>query len=485
LLRQLLTEGALLSVGGGILGILLASWWMDLVIAAMPSAAPFWMRFTIDRTVLLFTLGIALLTALLFGLAPALHSVRAGLQSTLKEGRGMSSSRSKTRIRATLVVAQLALAVILLAGGLLMVRSFLALRRVDPGFTIDQITALNLDLPGSRYDALETRRNFYDQLLGRLRILPGIAAAGAVSNLPIGGSQTTSNFSVQGRSEEIEDATHRVVVTPGYFAAMGITLQRGRDFASTDRAGAQRVAIINQRLAELYFKGRDPIGQRVAFGAGDGLEWLTVVGVVRNINQSQISQTSIGPDIYLPMAQVPERRMSVVVRTSAPIQSVLSMLRREVEALDPNIPLFNVKSMGQVIEDSVWDAKLTSSLFAAFALAALLLAAIGLYGVIAYSVTQRTKEMGVRVALGARPRAVMKLIVGQGAKLALTGVLVGLAGALVMGQVMSKLLFGVRATDPFTFLAVALLLAAVALFASYVPARRALRVDPITALRME
>jgi putative ABC transport system permease protein len=485
LFSQLLTESAVLGLAGGGLGALFATWWMDLVLRVLPGAKPFWMRFEIDATVLLFTLALALTTAFVFGLAPALHTMRADLQTTLKEGRGSTGTRRKTRLRGTLVVAQLALAVTLLVGGLLMARSFLAMRNVDPGFRSDNITSFNLELPGSLYEVPQQRVQFYEQLRQRIAALPRVEGVGAVSNLPIGGREVTGNFSVQGRTEPIEDQASRLVISPGYFEAMSIPVLRGRAFDRRDNADAEPVAIINQRVAQFYFPNTDAIGKRISFGAGDDVLWRTIVGVVRNINQKNVGQKAMSSDIYLPMAQAPERFMSVVVRSPAPLESVVPLVRREVQALDPNIPLFSVKSMGRVLDENVADARLSSSLFAAFALAALLLAAVGLYGVIAFAVAQRTREIGVRIALGAHPAAVLRLIVGQGARFALAGIALGLLGALAMGRAMANLLFGVTPTDPLTFLIVPVLLCAVALLASYIPARRALRVDPMTALRLE
>ena len=485
LVRQLLTESVLLGVAGAGLGILLASWWMDLIIAAFPGNLPFWMRFEIDGRVLLFTSALALATAFIFGLAPALQSVKTDVQSTLREGRVATGSRQKNRLRNALVVGQIALAMVLLAGGLLMGKSFLAMNRVNPGFTTENVLAIDLNLPGSRYDDAGTRNAFYQRLLERVSSIPGVERAGAISLLPIGGSNTISNFTVEGATgpETIEHA-HHTIVTPGYFEAMSIDVALGRRFNTSDNANSERVAIINRRLAEKYFGSESPLGRRITWGSREDSDWMTIVGVSANVNQRDVNQTVVEPEIYQPYAQAPGRSMSLVVRTGGTLDALLPVVRREVQALDAEIPLFNAKSMKQVVSEAVWDAKLNSQLFGAFALAALLLSAVGLYGVIAYTVAQRTQEIGLRVALGARPSSVARLVIGQGLKLTLIGLAVGFAGAIAMGFAMSKLLFGVKPTDPVTFVIVPLLLGAVALLASYIPARRALRVDPMTALRL-
>ena len=485
LVRQLLTESALLGIAGAGLGVLLASWWMDLILAAIPGPLPFWIRFEIDGRVLLFTIGLALATAFVFGLAPALQSVKADVQSTLREGRIASGSRQKNRLRNSLVVGQIALAMVLLAGGLLMGKSFLAMNRVNPGFTAENVLAIDLNLPGSRYEDATARNAFYQRLLERVSSTPGIERVGAISLLPIGGSNSTSNFTVEGKPvPERTDHAHHTIVTPGYFEAMGVQVPLGRSFKASDNATSERVAIINRRLAEKYFGTENPLGRRITWGNGTSPEWMTIVGVSGNVNQRDVNQMAVEPEIYQPYAQAPQRGMSLIVRTGASIESLLPVVRREVQSMDADIPLFNAKSMKQVVSEAIWDAKLNSELFGAFALAALLLSAVGLYGVIAYTVAQRTQEIGLRVALGAQPRAVARLIIGQGLKLTLIGLAVGFAGAVAMGFAMSKLLFGVKPTDPVTFLIVPLLLGAVALLASYIPARRALRVDPMTALRL-
>ena len=446
---------------------------------------PYWMQIGIDRNVLLFTLLVAIGTALVFGLAPALQSVSGDVEGTLKEGRGTAGGLRKSRLRAVLVVAQLALAMILLVGGLLMVKSFLAMRRVDPGFRIDNVIAIDLDLPGTRYDDSNARGVFYNSLVERVRALPGIESASAISILPISGNSQTGNFSIDGQPNTREmDHAQGWKATPGYFETMGIPVVRGRAFTAQDGAPA-RVAIINQTMARKFFGNSDPVGQRIAWGAGNSIQWMTIVGVVADIRQTDVNQTTINPDLYTPMWQDPDRAMTLVVRSSATMDQLIPMIRREVQTLDANAPMFNVKSMGQVVAEAVWDSRLFGSLFGAFAAAALILAAVGLYGVIAYTISQRTQEIGLRVALGAGPANVVAMVLRQGIRLALVGTVLGLAGAFGMARAMSSLLYGVQSNDAFTFVFVPVLLVAVALLACYIPARRALRVDPMTALRLE
>jgi putative ABC transport system permease protein len=339
LVRQLLTESVLLGAAGAGLGVLFASWWMDLILAAIPGNLPFWMRFEIDGRVLLFTTALALATAFLFGLAPALQSVRADVQSTLREGRVATGSRQKNRLRNSLVVGQIALAMVLLAGGLLMARSFLAMNRVNPGFTTENILAIDLNLPGSRYEDPIARNAFYQRLLERVSSIPGIERAGAVSLLPIGGSNTLSNFTVEGKPvPERTDHAHHTIVTAGYFEAMDIPVALGRSFKATDNANSERVAIINRRLAEKYFGTENPLGRRINWGTSDDANeppiWMTIIGVSGNVNQRDVNQTVVEPEIYQPYAQSPERGMSLVVRTEGSMEALLPVVRREVRALD-------------------------------------------------------------------------------------------------------------------------------------------------------
>jgi putative ABC transport system permease protein len=488
LVRQLLTESALLGMAGAVLGVLLSWWWLDLVLAAIPGPFPFWLRIAIDARVLVFTVLVALVTAFLFGLAPSLQASRTDLQSTLKVGRGTVGSVRKQRLRSVLIVGQLALAMVLLVTGLLMVRSYLSMQQVNPGFRIENVVAVDLTLLGPRYDDANTRAVFYDRLLQRVRAQPGIERAAAISAVPIYGANHTSSFTVEGRTASDPAAArhaHNTVVSPEYFETMDIPLLRGRSFRISDGAQSERVAIINQRLAELFFEGEDPVGRRVAWGTGGDPEWMTIVGVSSNINQRDVNQTVVEPEIHRPIAQSPERRMSLVVRTAGSPQTLLPVLRREVAALDRDIPLFNLVTMREVVRLAVSDTRLFGSMFAAFAVAALLLAAIGLYGVVAYSVAQRRQEIGVRIALGAQPRIVARMVLGHGIRLALLGVITGTAGALAMARAMGSLLYGVRPADPITFTIVPLLLAAVAVLASYIPTRRALHIDPMTALRQD
>jgi putative ABC transport system permease protein len=375
---------------------------------------------------------------------------------------------------------------VLLTGGLLMVRSFLAMRQVNPGFRVENVSAADLNLPGLRYAAAESRLAFYERLLERVRALPGVEQAAGISFIPIGGPNLTGNFSIEGSTlPEDAESAHQTVVTPGYFRAMGIAVLRGRDFRESDRAGRERVAIINQRLAELHFGADDPVGRRIALGAGQDVDWMTIIGVAGNINQRDINQISAEPEIYRPFAQAAGRGLSLVLRSALPLGALVPLIRQEVQSLDPEIPVFNATTMKQVVHSATWDAKFNSVLFGAFAAVALLLAAVGLYGVIAYTVVQRRQEFGLRIALGAQPRAVLRMVLGQSLVLVGIGLGLGLAGAFAIAQVMAGLLFGVSGRDPLTFATVPVLLVLVAAMASYAPARRALRVDPMTALRLD
>jgi putative ABC transport system permease protein len=487
IVRQLLIESMLLAVVGGVLGFVLSSWALRLLLTAIPIDLPFWMNFNLDLRVLGFTLAITLLTGLIFGAVPALQTSRIDLNDTLKEG-GRGNSGARSRARSLLVVSEIAMSLVLLVGAGLMIQSFLRLRRVNIGLNPKNVLTATLSLPRAKYTDNDQRAAFFKQLVERLRTLPGVEAASATRTLPLGGSNWGRGLTVEGYPPQPSGQTPTVqhtVIASGYFRTMGITLLAGRDFNDADTKGAPDVTIIEERLARQYWTNESPLGKRVRFGPPEDNEpWHTIVGVVSTVRDQSV-QEETRPSVYLPHQKVPVTSMTLVARTSANPHEFIGAVRREVAQLDPDLPVSEVATMEEVVAESIWQPRLYAMLFAVFASGALLLALIGIYGVMAFLVQTRTHEIGVRMALGASARDVFKLIVGRGMKLTAVGVVIGVAGAIALTRLMHSLLFNTSATDPFTFILISLLLSLAAFFACYIPARRAAKVDPLVALRYE
>jgi putative ABC transport system permease protein len=489
IVRQLITESLLLSVVGGALGLVLAVWGIDLLLAAIPIEFPFWMKFSLDARVLGFTLLISALTGVVFGLAPALSASKIELNETLKEGgRNAGAATGHRRLRSLLVVLELALSLILLTGAGLMMKSFMRLQHVNAGFNPTGVLTMRVPLPKAKYDEVEKRRAFFQQLLERVRSLPGVESAGAISNLPLSGSAWGRSLTVEGRpvlSVGQAPMINHCVITPGYFRSMGIPLLMGRDFNETDKQDALKVTVIDERLAREYWPNESPVGKRIRFGPPESNEpWHTIVGVVGEVRHQRLDMAT-RKSIYIPFDQIPVREMAITVRSQGDPLSLVGAVRNQVRELDADQPVTAIRPMTDVISRSVWQPRLYTILFAVFAAVALVLSSVGIYGVISYSVTQRTHEIGIRMALGASARDVLRMVVGQGMILTLVGIALGLLGAFGLTRMMESLLFGVTATDPATFVGVSLLLGCVALLACYIPARRATRVDPMVALRYE
>jgi putative ABC transport system permease protein len=490
-IRQLLTESVLLAFIGGACGVLLAMWGVDLLVALSPGDIPRTGEIGIDSRVLAFTFGVSLLTGLAFGLAPALQASSSDLHEALKEGgRGGTTGPRRARVRNVLIVSEVALALVLLAGAGLLVRSFFKLRNVGPGYDPENVLTLDVPLPGTRYKEGAQTAAFYQRLIERVKALPGVEAVGAVSHLPLTGAEELDGFEIEGRpgpesGENVQSADFRVVSTD-YFSAMKIPLVRGRYFTEQDTADAPGVIIIDETLARRFFSDEDPIGKRMnEAGSPTPRGYLTVVGVVGGVKHSSLDAEP-KPAMYVSYLQSPWLDMTLTVRTSgAPAENLAGAVRQEVWALDKDQPVARVATMKSLFARAVAPQRFQMLLVGLFAAVALLLSVVGIYGVMAYSVTQRTHEIGIRMALGAQRRDVFKLLMGQGMTQAFIGILLGLAGAFALTRLMSSLLYGVSATDPLTFAGVSLLLAAVALLACYVPARRAMRVDPMVALRYE
>ena len=486
LIRQHLTESLVLAVIGGALGLLLAFWLVDLLVSFAPKGTPRVEEIAVDPSVLAFTFGIAVLTGVVFGLAPAMLSSRTNFNSALKEGGRDSSATSRgARVRSLLVVSEVALALMLLVGAGLLIKSFVNLQRVDPGFNPKSVLRVDVGLPRTRYPERNQSAAFYKELLDRIAVLPGVQSAGAVSSLPLSGGGTDSDFAIEGRPPA-EPGHPQVAwyssVTTGYFRAMGIRLLRGRELTEADNADGPRAVVISETMARRYFPEEDPLGKRLVFGGGKDLR--EIVGVISDVKFFGLNLDA-RPSMYFPHAQNPARGMSLVVRTQGDPLTLAAAIRGQVSELDRNLALSNVMTMEQLVGVSLAEPRFTLLLLGAFAAVAMLLSAIGVYGVVSYSVTQRSHEIGVRMALGAQMSDVFKLVVGQGMTLVLGGMGIGLAAAFALTRVMESLLFGVSATDVTTFTLTSLVLAGVALGACFVPARRATKVDPMVALRHE
>jgi len=484
LVRQHLTESLVLAVIGGALGLLIAFWMVDLLVSFAPKGTPRLDEIAIDRSILAFTFGIAVLTGLTFGLAPALLSSRTNFNSALKEGgRDTSATSRGARLRSALVVSEVALALMLLVGAGLLIKSFVNLQRVDPGFNPKSALRVDVTLPRTRYPERNQSAAFYKQLLERVAALPGVQSAGAVSSLPLSGGGTDSDFAIEGRPPA-EPGHPQVAwyssVTPDYFRAMGIRLLRGREFTEADNAAAPKVVLISESMARRYFPDEDPLGKRLVFGK-DARE---IVGIISDVKFFGLNLDA-RPSMYFPHQQNPARGLSLVVRTQGNPLTLAAAIRGQVSALDRDLAVSSVMTLEELVGTSLAEPRFVLLLLGAFAAVAMLLSAIGVYGVVSYSVTQRSHEIGVRMALGAQMSDVLKLVAGQGMSLVLGGVGLGLIAAFALSRVMESLLFGVSATDVTTFAATSLILAGVALGACFVPARRATRVDPMESLRYE
>jgi predicted permease len=488
LLRQLLAESLLLAVFGGALGLVLAVWGVQALKAAAPPTVPRLDQVGLDLTALGFTAAASLLTGALFGLAPALRASYSAIHSALSAGgrSGIGGGRGD-RLRGVLVLTQVALALLLLVGSGLLIRTFERLQRVDLGFDERGVLTAQIVLPTAKYQGGERQYAFFQQLRDRLAAIPGVQVVGLSTDVPLDGGYGYITFAVVGRPIDGPNVTAQdavpTVAEADYFQALEIPLLAGRMFGAADVANAPRVAIVNREMVQKHFAGQNPIGERLTFGnPNDTTGWRTIIGVVGNTRLEAVGQESY-PQVYIPMAQNPASNTYVVMRTSGDALQLAPALRRELAALDPAQPISDVKSMEQRVASSISQSKLNSVLIGLFAFVALALASIGIYGVISYAVAQRTREIGIRMALGASRSDVLRLIVRQGMTPATLGVLVGIVASLGATRVLEKLLYGVSATDPVVFVSVCALLTMVALGACLVPARRASRVDPNVALR--
>jgi putative ABC transport system permease protein len=502
--RQLLTESVLLALIGGTVGMLVAQWGIKLILYISPDALPRSKEIGLDWRVLAFTVGLSFVTGFLFGLVPALQAGVVDVHETLKEtGRGTSG---RHWLRSSLVVVEVATTLVLLVGAGLMIRSFYRLQKVNPGFSYDHLTSFTVALPQKKYTESEQREQFYNRLLENLRGLPGVEATAAASGLPLGNNGWQTGFVVADRPRPPREQTplmEACLVTPDYFKAMNIPVKSGRVFDSHDdrswiagkdlgkldddekQMAPLNSIVIDEEFARRYWPGEEAVGKRIAMGSEKDPRFLTVLGVVGRVKMEGLGTDSKRVQGYFPFAQIPSGGMTVILKAVGDPNQLIAAVRQQVKAIDPDQPIYSVRTMDDIRAESVAPERLNLTLLSIFAGIALVLAVVGIYGVMSYTVTQRTHEIGIRMAIGAQPRDVFRMVIGQGMVLALIGVICGLVGAFLLTRLMASMLFGIEPTDPLTFAAIAVLLTGVALVACYVPGRRATKVDPVVSLRYE
>jgi putative ABC transport system permease protein len=489
LVRQLLTESLLLAATGGVVGAFIAAWGVKLYALAIPNGLPWYISLRLDGVTLLFTFLLAGLTGVLFGLVPAFRSTDIDLSRALREGTGGGGDgRRRARVRSALVVVEVALSLVLLIGAGLLIKSYRALEGTDLGFNPKGVLTFRLTLPEAKYDQPAKRIALFSEFFDRIRALPGVQAVGSANGIPFSGWNVQAEMNVEGHPEHRtgeELDVHYQNLTPGYFESLDIPILRGRGLTAADRDTANRVGVINEILARKEFAGEDPIGKRIKIGMlSDKEPWVTIVGIARDFRHYRLPQP-MGPAIYFSYFQNPWTTRSVTIRTAGDPLRLLPSVAGILKQLDPDLPVYQVQSLEQAVDRSLWRQRLQGQVLGLFAGLALILATVGIYGVISYGVAQRTRELGVRMALGASRRQVVGLVVRDGIRLTLLGVIIGLGGALALTGILSKLLYQVGATDPVTFVGVPVLLGLVAVGACWLPAQRAARVDPLVAMRAE
>lgn len=502
--RQLLTESLLLAIIGGGIGLVIARLTIKWILYVSPTAIPRSREITLDWRVLAFTLGVSVLTGILFGLVPALQAGEVDVHETLKEaGRGTSA---RHWLRSSLVVVEVATTMVLLIGAGLMIRSFYRLQNVNPGFSYDRLTSFTVALPQRKYTTEEQRSAFFNSLLQNIRALPGVQSVAAASGLPLGNNGWQTSFVVDGRPQPPPGQSplmEACTVTPDYFRAMNIPLLHGRYFTDQDNrsflagrdlskandgermiAGAN-VIIVDEHFAKQHFPGEQAVGKRIRFGTDSTAPVLEIVGVVGRVKMESLDNDSNRVQGYFSFSQMPFNGMTVILKGNGDPNQLIAAARAQVRAVDPDQPIYNIRTMDEIRGESVAPQRLNLMLLSIFAGIAFVLAIVGIYGVMSYAVTQRTHEIGIRMAIGAQPRDVFRMILGQGMLLTIIGMVAGLLGAFGLTRLMATMLFGIKPTDPVTFAGVALLLTAVALVACYIPGRRATKVDPVNSLRYE
>jgi putative ABC transport system permease protein len=493
--RQLLIESILLSLAGAMLGLLLAQWDIDMILAHMPpDVAKFvagWKTIRLDSGAFLFALGVSVVSGVLSGIAPSLLSSRTNVTDTLKEGgRGSTRGRGRHRLRAALVVAEVSLALVLLVGAGLLVRSFQGLLSVNESYSPQTLLIMNMTLPETQYGKAPERLTFHEQVQQRLAAIPGVQTVGLATNVPYadGGGISTLDFSIQERPLTQRDESRDSIVettSPSYFTEMNIGLRDGRFLTDADGAESPKVAVVSASLARRYFGGENPLGRHIKIGKADSEEpWMTVVGVVSDLHYSWIVKEDV-PTLYRPYRQIPPAYTTLVLRTNGDPMKFVAAARAQIAAIDPNLPMYNIKSMDKAITESIIGIAYVATMMAVLGVIALALASVGIFGVMSYSVSERTHEIGIRMSQGAQTRDILSLVLRGGLFMTMLGLAIGLPVAFVLARTMSALLFSVQAADPVSFLVLPLLLVAVAALACYLPARRAAQMDPLRALRHE
>jgi putative ABC transport system permease protein len=489
LVRQFLTESLVIGLLGGVLGVAFAYWGIRWIEISIPADNPpsYWMKFTLDGAVLLYTLGIAVVTGLLFGLAPALQAIKTDLHATLKEGgRGAGGSLKRNRLRSALVAAQVALSLALLVSASLFVRSFLKIQDDQGGLSTAHIMTMRIYLPAGRYEKDEAMSARVEDVARRLETIPGVEAVSASNNIPLSGGGGDGPVAVEGRSfpRGEEPDIFWTGVGPHFLSAIGLKPLSGRSFTDAEGGARSHVALVNQTLAAKLWPGQDPLGRRFQLLGGKTVEWISVIGVISDYKNENID-SHLRPSAFLPYPYQPSRNTGLTIRTRVAPAQIVAEARRQIRASDPNVPVFDVFTLERLRQNGIWQYRFLGGIFIVFGAIALFLAAIGVYGVLSYSVSQRVREIGVRVALGAREAQVVGLVLRQGLLLALIGILVGLPLAFGASRVVAGSLYNVNPNDPLSFGVVSLVLVAIAGLASYMPARRALDVDPLESLRGE
>ena len=491
IIRQLLTESVLLSLIGGVLGLFLAVYGIDSLVAIGAGQIPHASAIGLDGYVVGFTFGAALLTGLVFGLIPALQVSRPNLAEALKSsGRGLAGGASQNRSRSALIIAEIALSLMLLVGAGLILKSFRQLQTVDLGFSPDNVLTVGFSLPTSRYNSRRDGQgvsNFYQKAVDQIKTLPGVESVSVAAWLPISGSTASRRFAIEGQpvpEPGSEPTAIYNIVSSDYFPTLNIGLVKGRYFTEFDSANSPLVMIVSESTARKVFPNEDPLGKRISYYEAGTFRWREIVGVVKDIRHSNV-KTEPRPETYVPHLQTPTQSMTLMVRTNGDPTQVISGVRDQIRLIDKDLPLYQVRPMTQIISESLAKDRFNMLLMTIFAAVALILAMVGVYGSMSYSVTQSTQEIGIRLALGGQPSDMLKLIIGQGMILTIAGVAIGLGGAFLLTGLIEKLLYQVSVTDPMTFAVIPLLLVLVALLACYIPARRATRVDPMIALRYD